>query len=93
MFGEGEYNLNTLKEVKATTTFFELTQEARGCQFNEPYEECTTKVTMNAIMEKCGCLPAPINIDKKVKHSPWLSLEFINVNFRFHFVQMNKNLV
>ena len=69
MVGEGEYNLNTLKEVKVTSTFLDLDSEARGCQMKEPFEQCTTRMTIGNIVEKCKCLPADININDQVGFS------------------------
>ena len=61
--GEGEYNLNILKEIEATESLYELKQEDRNCQSygNEvTYDTCTTKYFMEQLRLKCGCLPYAI---------------------------------
>ena len=55
--GEGEYNLNVLKEITVTDSYLGLDQEERGCQNEEPYDNCTTRQYHNTILEKCECLP------------------------------------
>ena len=61
--GEGEYNLNILKEIKATESLYELKQEDRNCQGygkEVTYDTCTTKYFMEQLRLKCGCLPFAI---------------------------------
>ena len=65
--GEGEYNLNILKEIKATESFLSLDQNKKNCQNVEPYDECTTRQLSNQIKEKCGCLPLSIGVPDIVK--------------------------
>ena len=55
--GEGQYNLNILKEISVTDYFLGLDQDKRKCQNEEPYYNCTTKFFLNAMRKKCGCLP------------------------------------
>ena len=38
MHGEGEYNLNVLKEIQVTDSYLELDQNTRGCQNKEKEE-------------------------------------------------------
>ena len=49
LFGEGEYNLNELKEIEVTKDFLELEQNVRACQYNEPIQNCTTRHEINQI--------------------------------------------
>ena len=60
LIGEGEYNINALKEIKVTDAYLGLDQETRGCQTKEPYFNCTTKQYIETIRSKCGCLPSNI---------------------------------
>ena len=61
LLGEGEYNLNDLKEIMVTDSYLDLDQDIRGCQNLEPLYNCTTRQYMNTIMDKCGCLPVNTN--------------------------------
>ena len=58
--GEGEYNLNILKEVKVTDSFMGLDEDVRGCQNQEHYLECTTNNFIEEMRQQCGCLPLSI---------------------------------
>ena len=61
--GEGEYNLNILKEIEVTDSFYELEKGARKCQsykVNDTYDNCTSRYFMEQMMLKCGCLPYAI---------------------------------
>ena len=55
--GEGEYNLNSLKEILATESFLGLDENIKGCQNTEPYDNCTTREMMSKMKDACGCLP------------------------------------
>ena len=61
--GEGQYNLNSLKEIKFVDSFLELDESVRNCQNQESYENCTTRQYINALKQICGCLPLSINVD------------------------------
>ena len=63
--GEGLYNLNSLKEIQVTQSYLDLDEESRGCQNNEPYYNCTTRIHLVNMLQKCGCLPLALaNIDQ-----------------------------
>ena len=53
----GEYNLNAVKEVQITDSFTTLDLNDRKCQDRDKYEDCTTKVYEDVIMNLCRCLP------------------------------------
>ena len=55
--GEGEYNINAIKEIKVTDSFLELDSRTRNCQTEEIYSDCSTRNFMNGVLEQCGCLP------------------------------------
>ena len=57
LIGEGEYNLNDLKEIKATESYLGQDVVIRRCQNEEPYNNCTTRQYINTILGQCGCLP------------------------------------
>ena len=64
--GEGEYNLNILKEIRVRESFNELDEDVRECQNKETYDECTTRHYIEETREKCGCLPFAIRLSKMV---------------------------
>ena len=66
MTGEGEYNLNSLKEEEVTQSFLGMDQSVRGCQNEEHYDECTTRQYIKTIRENCGCLPLSIALSDQV---------------------------
>ena len=67
LIGEGEYNLNALKEVKATDSYIGLGKEVTECQNDEPFFNCSTRQTIDAFLKECGCLPFAIQLSTKVK--------------------------
>ena len=66
MTGEGEYNLNIIKEEEVTEPFLGIDQAVRGCQNEEHYDECTTRHYIKNMREKCGCLPLSIALTDQV---------------------------
>ena len=54
--GEGSYNINILKQIKVTKSFYTLNQEDRGCQGDKSIDDCLTREHLKYIKEKCGCL-------------------------------------
>ena len=55
--GEGEYNLNSLKEIQVSDSYLELDPKIIKCQKKEPFYNCTTRQYLNTFMRDCGCLP------------------------------------
>ena len=64
LIGEGEYNLNVLKESIATDSYLGLDQNIRKCQNEESLYNCTTRKYIDTLLDQCGCLPLNIKIDK-----------------------------
>ena len=64
--GEGEYNLNDLKEIQTTDSFGSLDQNIRECQNEESIHDCTTRYYKDKLLRDCGCLPFQIRQDEKV---------------------------
>ena len=61
--GEGEYNLNILKEIVVTDSFYELDSQVRKCQSykgNDTFDNCTSRYFMEQMRLKCECLPYAI---------------------------------
>ena len=78
LIGEGEYNLNVLKEIKVTDDFLGLDLDVRQCQNEEPLINCTTRKHLKTMLEECGCLPFNIRLFHKVhsfiKHKRYLNV-------------------
>ena len=64
--GEGEYNLNDLKEIIVTDSYLGLDGNVKGCQNVEPLNNCTTRLYMDTLLRDCGCLPFNIRLSDKV---------------------------
>ena len=61
-----KYFLNVIKEISVTDSFMSMDKDVRGCQ-KESYDECTTRKYINALMNKCQCLPFQFKLNEKVK--------------------------
>ena len=66
LIGQGEYNLNALKEISVTDDFLGLDQDVRQCQHEEPLNNCTTRQYLDTMLGECGCLPFNIGFLQKV---------------------------
>ena len=64
--GEGEYNVNVLKEIKVSESYLGMDQDVTECQNEESFYNCTTRKFMDTLIEKCGCLPINIRISNEV---------------------------
>ena len=64
--GEGQYNLNALKEIMVTNDFLGLNQDERKCQNEEPLTNCTTKQYLDTLLRECGCFPVNLGMIQKV---------------------------
>ena len=60
IYGEGEYNLNVVKEVEVTDSYLGLGERLRGCQNGEDFDKCTTQHYKATMIDKCKCLPFSI---------------------------------
>ena len=66
MSGEGQFNLNILKEYTVTDDFLDLDLVSRGCQNVESHDSCTTRIYQRMMMDKCGCVPFATNVNGEV---------------------------
>ena len=64
--GEGQYNLNVLKQIRVTDSFLGLDENVRGCQSQEPYDNCTMRNFIELMKEKCGCITLAMNLNDEV---------------------------
>ena len=67
LIGEGKYNLNTLKEIKATDAYVGLGEDVTNCQNEEPFFKCTSRQRIAAYKRECSCLPFSVRLSNKVK--------------------------
>ena len=67
LIGEGQYNLDDLKEINVTESYLGMDQDVKACQNKEPFYNCTTRKYINEILMKCGCLPLNIRHSNKVQ--------------------------
>ena len=67
LFGEGQYNLLSLKEIAVTDSFMGLDREARKCQNIESIDDCKTRLYVENFKQQCGCLPLSLKLSEKVK--------------------------
>ena len=65
--GEGQYNLNILKEIDGTSSYIAMSQDIRGCQNQESVDKCSTRHYQEELRKNCGCLPLAIRILEQVK--------------------------
>ena len=65
--GEGEYNLNNLKQIRVTDAYLGLGLDVRGCQTKESLNTCRTKHYMKSLLRQCKCLPFNIRLAYKVR--------------------------
>ena len=57
LVGEGEYNLNVLKEIIVTDSYLGLDPSIKGCQNVETLENCTTRHYIDNLIARCKCVP------------------------------------
>ena len=60
LIGEGQYNVDDLKEIKVTESYLGMDQDIKDCQNEEPFYNCTTRQYIHNILMECGCLPLNI---------------------------------
>ena len=65
-----EYNLNNLKEIKATKDFLTLDEYVIGCQNRESINECRSRQYIDTLLKTCGCLPFGLIDLDQVKKKP-----------------------
>ena len=58
LFGEGNYAITDIKEVKVTEEFLGLDTAIRGCHRNSELEHCETKTYIEKAKRHCHCIPS-----------------------------------
>ena len=56
MYGGGNYQLTSVKELKATESFLKLDEGKKGCQNRETLEKCSSTNGLHDMIAKCGCM-------------------------------------
>ena len=67
LMGEGQYNLNNIKEISVTDSFMGLDRDSRKCQNIETYPDCKTRLYVEHLRKECGCLPLSLKLTGKVE--------------------------
>ena len=49
--------IDSIKEIKTTNTFHELSQDQKNCQTTETFENCMTSQLLKVGENSCGCIP------------------------------------
>ena len=62
LVGEGNFNLNVIKNVEVTDSFLGLDESLRGCQDRETFVDCTTRQYIETLITICDCLPFNLRI-------------------------------
>ena len=69
LFGEGQFNLNNIKEISVTDSFFGLDKNTRKCQNIETYDNCKTRLYIEHLKQECKCLPLSLRLSRKVTYN------------------------
>ena len=64
--GEGEYNLNALKQIDVTDSYLGLDKHIRRCQNEISFDNCTSEAYIDTFVNQCGCLPFYLKISEMV---------------------------
>ena len=67
LYGEGQYNFLSLKEISVTESFMGLDRDTIKCQNIESYNDCKTRLYVRKIRNECGCLPLSLRLSEQVK--------------------------
>ena len=66
LYGEGQFNLHSMKEINVTDSFMGLDKNTRKCQNIETYDDCKTRLHIEYLKQECKCLPLSLRLSKKV---------------------------
>ena len=57
VYGEGNYGLSSIKDIRVTSDFLDLEQDTINCQTETTISNCTTEAYLTALLDNCSCLP------------------------------------
>ena len=81
VFGEGNYALTDIKQIKVTEDFLSLGEQKTKCQDVEEYNHCLTRIYGQKILDICDCSPLSLKSFFPEKVSI-----FVFIYFYFYFV-------
>ena len=64
--GEGKYNLNNVKQIELTESYYGLNVNVKRCQNEEDVNDCTTRKFLDKVLQLCKCLPFSIRTSHNV---------------------------
>ena len=79
LYGEGQYNFLSLKEISVTESFMGLDRDTINCQNIETFDDCKTRLYIETLRKDCGCVPISL-LSKKAKR-PGKSFPINNLFF------------
>ena len=56
-----------MKEISATDSFLSMDRDVSKCQDDETWDECVTEKYVNALKDKCKCLPLSLSLFDEVE--------------------------
>ena len=77
MYGEGQYNLNSIKDFRVSESFLGLKENVRNCQNEVTLEDCAAHKYVDALLGECKCLPFGIKHISEEKLFPLMICHFI----------------
>ena len=82
MFGKS-ISISNIKEFKATEEYLGLDEMDRKCQNREPYENCTSRLYLEAIQKQCNCIPYALKI---FSHDTSVSFVLLIESFKLEII-------
>ena len=64
--GVGTFVIESVKDIKATSSYYGLGENVIGCSDEEPYFDCTSRIFKQEASQNCDCLPSSINFNSEV---------------------------
>ena len=66
LYGEGLFNLNSVKYISVTDSFLGLDRAVKKCQSIETIDNCKTRLYTEKMRKNCGCMPLSLRLSEKV---------------------------
>ena len=79
LYGEGQYNFLSMKEISVTESFMGLDRDTINCQNIETYDDCQTQLHVENMRQHCGCLPLSLKLSEEVKVLKIENLSFSSI--------------
>ena len=66
--------MTAVKDIKVTEDFIGLSDDAKKCQSEETFKECSTRQYLHAVESQCNCIPYALkyfsSIQNQVYNNP-----------------------